>query len=297
MPSRANSSTWAVRPDRGLPWRSARRLVVAVALGLLVARTAAAQCTPPQFRIGRDLINYESESGAVHISLRPTDFTLGKLVCLARSLRRQHPTWKNVSVLMFSSEDAAVRFVGGKMGVPDDLWRFDKEMRAFYSLDALRQEEYLAITPAGFGGTEFYDTRIDLRVTATPHCRFELNARCLLALDEIAYPDEALRRKVSGKVTVTGAVTREGKLTNLTISDGGGRLVQADDSLGRAAIDNLKTWWLEPAQRTDGLRITFSYEIDASLPRRGQVDVQLALPGQITINTAYRLPGSRASNT
>ena len=67
-----------------------------------------------------------------------------------------------------------------------------------------------------------------------------------------------------------------------TIEPANGRQSAENDALVRAAVENLKSWWLEPARHQDTFRITYSYVIDRSL-RPDQFDVQFDLPRQITI--------------
>ena len=94
-----------------------------------------------------------------------------------------------------------------------------------------------------------------------------------------------LDHRVGGSVTVRGRVTRDGRVTDVQVVDATGASVDDRTRLERAAVQNLRAWWLEPASGDDAIRITFSYVIDTSAARRGRTDVLFALPGQVTIRT------------
>jgi hypothetical protein len=255
--------------------------LVASVLSAGASRSAAAECRAPRFRLVKDFIHYESGRGAARVTLAPADFALTNLLCLAQALKVQHPDWKEVNVLMFSSEVAAASFSPGKMG-PPELWQFDRQLRAFYSLNVSTHEEFLAITPMGLEGGEASDTRIMLPASGTPHCRLEIHDRCLFALDQFMDVADRLRTSGSGSVTLAGTIGRDGKVTGLKTADAGSDRPSDAGSLARSASDNLATWWLEPAPREDPIRITYAYVVDSTLPK-GKVDVQFALPDRVTI--------------
>ncbi len=191
-------------------------LAVAIVLGMNAAGSAAAKCRSPRFQLARDFVNYESGRGSAHISLTPADFTLPNLVCLAQVLKAQHPDWKQVNVLMFSSQTAATGFSPGKLG-PEELWQFDRQLRAFYSVDVDAREEFLAITPMGLEGGDDYDTRLHLPPSGTPHCRLEVNDRCLLAVEPLKYQVRELREAAPGSVTLAATIGRDGRLAGITL--------------------------------------------------------------------------------
>lgn len=146
----------------------------------------------------------------------------------------------------------------------------------------------LEVTPLGLQSGESYTTRIELPVTRKAHCRLELGSRCVLALDPLQYPKDALRDRLSGMVTLAGQVNRDGTVTGVHVVKPQTAL---PDRLVREAIKNLETWWVEPSPRQDKIRITYSYEIDPSLPPGDRLDVRLALPELITIRSSP--PASR----
>jgi hypothetical protein len=65
--------------------------------------------------------------------------------------------------------------------------------------------------------------------------------------------------------------TREGSVAAIQVADSTSIPPGRAESLTREAIDNLKTWRLEPARRQDTFRVTYSYEIDSSL-KEGEVN-------------------------
>jgi TonB family protein len=119
---------------------------------------------------------------------------------------------------------------------------------------------------------------------AIPPCRLELRGRCLLALHEVVYPGEAYpqQTRMAGAVTLTGTVARDGTVTGIQVVESESVPSGRTAPLMREAVENLKTWQLEPATLEDTLRIRYSYVIDPSLPT-GTEDAQFALPNQITI--------------
>lgn len=251
------------------------------------------------------------------ISVQPHDVSLDNLVCLAQALQRRHRNWTSVEVDIFESEFAAAVYnPGWTMSAPglihdragrayttDDIYQL---LRARYVLtrSAKVDEEYLEILPLGL---EYWDhwegsfmvkhpiwpnkgqdfrTRIEFPLTAAPRCRFELNHRCLLALAPLRYPWEERQAQVSGMVTLTGRVTRDGKVADVAVADRPAGSLDAAESLVRAAVEHLQTMRFESAPHEDGMRITYTYTIDPALPRPDLLDVKLTLPDQVTIRAA-----------
>ncbi len=221
----------------------------------------------------------------MYISIRPGDFSLGNLICLAQTLKESHPGWESAMIVIFSSHDAAKYYqLSSVENLPGAVW--GKQLHAEYDFDAGAHEEYLLIMPLGdkkSSSFSTYTTRIDLPVATTPHCRLEMNGRCLFVLEDPEYPSDALKAKLSDTVTLTGTIARDGKMTSIEVADASSTSSEWKNMFMREAVNNLKTWRLEPAQRQDTIRITYSYTIDRSLPQRGQTDVQFALPNEIAI--------------
>jgi hypothetical protein len=224
----------------------------------------------------------------MNISVRPEDATLDRLVCLAQTLQKQHPRWRSWSAFVFTSEAPAKGFVAVN-GSAAGGYLADLRARANIHEGNVTltmtpigyANPYFTVTPLGSVGETVYNTRIDLPVRGSAHCRLEVSGRCVIALDPPRYPNEALSARASGKVALVGTAGRDGKVT-VSIEPANGRQPDESDPLVRAAFENLKSWWLEPVRRQDTFRVTYSYVIDPSL-RPGQFDVRFDMPGQITI--------------
>jgi hypothetical protein len=256
-------------------------------IGLCLAATAQAQCTPPLYGTVRDFVSPQLGRGAVYLQIQPLDFTLANVICLLRTFKNDHPEWKDVVVLFFTSAEAAEKFDPGGMndfrqgvdaaGRP--LWVEDiswtrRELRGLYVLDRENGEEYFSITPFGVMGADIYNTRIDFPFDGGPHCRLEVANRCLFALDVIEYPADALTARASATVVLIGSISRDGFVQPTVVSSA--------DAFGRSADSNVRTWWFEPASREDSFRITYSYEIDATL-EPGESRAEFSLPDRVTI--------------
>lgn len=269
------------------------KISLAIVIIAATGGSAAAKCEPPRYNIGQV---WEQSTSAVLMSasLRVADFSPQRLVCLAEALKEKYAGRNHIDILIFSSLDAARRYSPAQADYAttiekngkayDPHWFFARQLHAKYFYDGAQQEEYIDIKPMGSDGQGPYDTRIKLPVAATPHCRFEINHRCLLALEDIVYPGDALKEKVSGAVTLTGTIARDGQTIVIQVAGVNARPNEKTELLSKAALQNLKTWRFEEAHNQDALRITFSYVIDPSLPHRGEVGVKLALPNQVTIS-------------
>jgi hypothetical protein len=261
----------------------ALQLLIAFSLVLPGIASASVPCAPPHYRVGRDFLDSKLGTGSLFISIRPNEFSLTGVICLVRALRESHPNWKSVAILVFNSHDAAMYF---QLSAVEDLpgrSMWVKQLHVAYFLDADKHEEYLKIMPRGFEGESSYDTRIDWPLQSKLRCRFELNERCLLALDGIDYPDEARRATISGAITLTGTITRAGEMSAIRVIEASTEPAERKDVLVNEAVRNLKTWHLEAARHKDSIRITYSYVIESSLSDHRQVEVKLALPNHVTI--------------
>jgi hypothetical protein len=223
--------------------------------------------------------------GLAQISLRPSDITLDNLVCLAQRFRKAHPEWTSVLLLFFSSREAADNWqviYGDYDGPPPPFDKWNKALRASYFLEVADHEEHLDIMPLGSdGATDDYVTRIDLPIATTPHCRFEMNSRCLLVFERLGYPD-VHTRKVSGAVTFVGRIGRNGRMTAIRVAEAHSTPSNAEGLIVREALANLTTWQLDPAPREDAFRITYSYVVDPSVDRE-LPKTQMTLPAGVTI--------------
>jgi TonB family protein len=300
-------------------------LVIAALMSLLTASPAVAACTEPRYQTGRDFTNDQLGLVALHVAVDRSDLSVERLACLAEHLRDRNPHWKRGSVLIFGSLSAARDFVGGNVEVPyqgrasnprqqavlDAFWDSQRQLRATYAFDVDKAEQSLTISPFGTVGAELgavWDTTFRLPLRGSERCRLELKGRCVMSIGRmreypIPYPAEALRRQISGAVTVTATVARDGSITVGEVSKRSSGT--ADDTLETAAVENLKTWLVEPSARGESIRITYSYTIDRSLmadspsieqrhvvnAEDGRVQVTFDLPDRITIRGFPRSPG------
>src|SRR5207245_9822052 len=74
------------------------------------ATRVSAQCAPPHYQEGQIWENSES-TVLTAISIHLTDFAPPKLICLANALKQRYGDRKRTTVLIFSSADAAKRYL------------------------------------------------------------------------------------------------------------------------------------------------------------------------------------------
>lgn len=263
--------------------RTAMRMI-AISLGVLTTTVALpAQCRPPVFETGGVLVDSSSEI-IMSISIPMQDFGPSRLICLAQSLRAIYSGRSTIIASVFASPWAASHSIGLLLGQEDSRDQIEaiNQLHAVYVLDINRNEEYIKLIPLHEGGshneTGPFDTRIDLPATTTPHCRLEVRNRCIMALDDLAYPYEALRQKVIGTVTLSAIISLQGTLHQVRVVNTAAIPPNGGAVLIKAAIKNLSSWHLEPATHSDFLQITYSYEIDDSLPRFSHPKIEWALP-------------------
>jgi hypothetical protein len=268
------------------------KMLLAFCLAAVMGGSAAASCEAPPFSTGQ--VWEESKSTVLAaISIRIADFAPQRLVCLAEALKQKYSGRERIDILIFSSREAARRYSPGQADYAkpikrhgnayDPHWFFARQLHASYSYNAAKREEYIDLKPLGSDGQGPYDTRIKLPVSAAPRCRYEMSGRCLLALEDIVYPTDALKDKVSGTITLAGTIAREGNMTGVRLAEPNALPTERAELLTKAALQNLTTWRFEEAPKSDAFRITFSYAIDPSVLHRGEVDVNVALPNQVTI--------------
>ena len=220
-----------------------------------------------------------------NISIPIGEFAPRRILCLVASLKERYRERTNILVNIFSSAEAASRSVFPQEYTAHDLALFS-QMHARYVLDAAKHQEYIELRPAGArptGGGP-YSSRIELPVGAAPQCHLEIDGRCILALDDLDYPDEAIKLGVSGAVTLVGSLTRGGTIRKIRPLTGNTARLGVDALLVKAATENLSSWRTEPGQDVHSVQITYSYRIDRSLPNTERLRVQWSLPNQITIS-------------
>lgn len=239
-----------------------------------------AQCNIPNYYIGRNFSNSQLGAGSLYISILPSDFSVDKLICLTQNLKETHHDWKSAMILFFSSPDAANHFQPSHADYEDRLaWtKWAAQLHATYSFDANAHQEFIEIMPLGYEGDTSSNTRINLPVGTEPRCRLEMKGRCVIAMEKIEYPIEALQRGISSSIRLTGIVTSNGDVQNIHIVNS----EEPKTLLTNTSIRNLSSWHLEPTEHQEEIQITYSFVIDRSLPNKGQSQVEWTLP-QVTI--------------
>ncbi len=156
------------------------------------------------------------------VSIELADFAPPKLTCLAQTIRTRYPGRRSITILIFSSHNAARYYEP----VPADyapaknraernaqnFARWASELHGFYSLDVEKKEEFVELRPLGsdVGGSP-YDTRINFPAAGNVSCQLQISGRCVLELSRISYPDVALKEAKSGSVLTTGTLSAGGK--------------------------------------------------------------------------------------
>jgi len=235
--------------------------ILYVAVAGLCTQTVA-QCHAPGFHLGQDFSNPEQGIGSLSISLQPKDFTVQKLSCLCQKLLIKNPKWEDALVQFFTSREAA-----GNMShilspeAPPEAKRWAREEHAFFSFNRSKHIEQLNIFPLGIRGPELLNTTIDLPVTTAPRCQLKIGSRCVMvALEEIDYPQETLKVRASGKVTVAGVIDRKGGVRQIRVV---GIDVHPNDgnALASAALRDLGTWRFDSGDHNDAVQIIYTFEI------------------------------------
>jgi hypothetical protein len=157
--------------------------------------SAVGECNSPGFHSGQNFINPATGRGAWFVSVKQEDFAVDRIICLVKTMRNQHPEWKEVTISVFTSPAAADHFLPGEADYVDMSVRrrLGQQFHAFYSYTSEPSEEYIDIMPFGYRGPAEYDTRIDLTDLHRPtECRLRVSERCLIAARMPEYPVEAL---------------------------------------------------------------------------------------------------------
>lgn len=257
---------------------------------LSINPNAFGDCSAPLYRTGIIWENSRSTI-AMQISIRVVDLAPARLRCLAEALRQRYQDRDRINVIIFSSQSAAKHCNPSPYGDGPRLQDTDRaefcinQMHAMYSFDATKEEEYVEIMPVRGsidGGT--WGTRIDLPETNATQCGLQIEGRCLLVLRDLNYPQDVLKEKASGSVTLEGTIGKTGTVNGIHGVGPSTNPSTAYDLLAHQAVQNLKTWRFESSSRRDRIRITYRYIIDPSL-RPGGTDVQFALPHEVVIRT------------
>jgi TonB family protein len=218
------------------------------------------------------------------------DFTPRNLVCLATSFQDRYRDRQNILVYVFSSYRESKGIITQMEFSEEDVRAFQL-IHAVYKFDAAKPENHVRVLPAGayihsIPMDGYYSTTINLPATGTPHCRLEINNRCLVAMDYVAYPGEARRLNETGTIVVAATVGRSGKVGNVRVVETESVPGGAQSQLAIAAVYTLSNWTFEPGLKTDAIQIAFSYSIDNSLRHVDGTQVEWDLPRTVTIRAA-----------
>ena len=83
-------------------------------------------------------------------------------------------------------------------------------------------------------------------------------------------------------MTLAATIDRNGTVTKARVVEPAATSNEAIASLAVEALNNLKTWHLEPASRTDDVQLSYEYTMDLGL-RAGEVTAHFDLPDRIRI--------------
>jgi len=187
---------------------------------------------------------------------------------------------------VFTDKIAAYNFSPGGILFNDNTAerKWASELHVTYFFNAKEHDESFYISPLGYRDSPSFDTTIDLPLGAeSPHCSLELHGRCIFDAGAIVYPEEALKAKVSGSVTLEGKVMPSGELRAVHVVQSDVQPREKRGVLTNAAVQNLSSWRVDTAPKEFLIRITYSYEIGNSSNVGTQADVQFKLPGQIIV--------------
>lgn len=159
-----------------------------------------------------------TEYGVVPIVVDSDDFTVGNLVRLVSTLRRRHSEWKRITLVFFTSRQAAKDFNPSPVNdMPAAMIRAQKQAHALYWWDKAAKEEHLDMLPDGWRTPRHLATSINLPAAQEPRCTLELKRRCVLVLGQSDYPYEAVQGGVSGTVALGATIDYAGHVRDVHI--------------------------------------------------------------------------------
>jgi hypothetical protein len=272
---------------------------VAMSIALAIAATAAftpgvtsAQppeaCVAPRYFVAVSAVGPPAEGDLLQVSVPAGEFSLPNLLCTVQTLAREHGSAASVAIFVFDARYAADEYVPDFVERTRDTLRRDKSVRATYFLQRSPHEEYLTLHPFGFGfgkGTTF-DTKITLPASGPLECRFEVDHRCLLALDE---PADTAANKTAADIELTGAIQRDGKLRMRVVATHG--TASSRRHITAVATTNVKSWWFEPRARETAIRMTFRYGSSQTQESSMQLEFRTGFHVQVTAADATRAHG------
>jgi TonB family protein len=257
------------------------RIVAMLYVVLSMPAWSFSQCLSSHVDPGRDY------GASVYVSIGRSDFGVSNIACLARNLRTSRQDRASFSVLFFTSHEAALNFLPTPLETQHSLWaRWASQLHAAYYWNADKQEEYLEIYPVGFEGSPSYNTQIDLRSAVVDKCRLQVVGRCAIILEPFNYPRNALKKRVSGQVTLTGTISRDGTVRSIRREAVDGDQNAKQNLLASAAIQNLSKWQLDPGTRSEKIRVRYVFELDTSIAGNGQTQITWDLPNQVVVRAS-----------
>src|SRR5262249_25536496 len=147
--------------------------------------------------------------GSMWLSLKPADFSLSNIACLTQHLRQSHRGWGRVTILFFTSFDAAANFSPETVEDTPGI-AFGREMYVMYAFDESTHEEYFSIMPTGYTSGINYFVAPDVLLSGNIHCSMSVSDRCAVVLPDMEYPAKAFGKRASGQITLTGTIAPDG---------------------------------------------------------------------------------------
>jgi TonB family protein len=270
-------------------------LVVLVTSIFIPTLDSLAQCNPPGYKKGK-IWGDSRKAIWMNISIQLKDFAPERLLCLADDLKRRYNDRTDIMINIFSTPWAARRYSITEMAEPGPGQpKAEKQMHGQYIYNENTHEHCIYIHPFGMrpvaAKSQFTVTKFDIPVSSKPQCKMQISGRCLLALDEICYPDEAKHQKIHGTVTLAGNIGLQGKVTGIRISKTNIEPDEAKSILEREALKNLKSWHFENANQENQFQITYYYAINPPSGFRDNLEeVRPELPNSIFITLNPKAP-------
>ena len=179
-------------------------VLVGAAIGSPAVAQAAACKDVPTYTVGP----FGSDSGADvtrALAVRPVEFTRTRLACLAAALKDKYRDSESINARIFDAKDAAASYSGPSLVEDTPAHRaIMRHMHAIYHYDRGSGEEYILITPIGMDRDGPFDMRLDLPFSAGTTCHYNLRDRCVIALQQPSYPDDAAKKGVSAEALLAG---------------------------------------------------------------------------------------------
>lgn len=238
------------------------------------------QCKPPRYKRGRTYKTSQSEI-MMQVSIEPSELAPGRLVCLAESIKRKYPGKRSIWVTIYDEATAAKRALPLTVEASPGELETATHMHAVYRYDANKGEEYIELFPDW--REKRYVTRINIPPPSAIQCTLQAANRCVLSLAHIDYPWEARKQELSGRVSLGGAVTANGTVRDVTVTDAESNSKEGKSLLVEAAQANLKSWRFEPGVEDFPIHITYTYRLVSSPFFEHGVDTQISLPNDVVI--------------